>query len=60
MLNIINTINLPMSITFYDDKGSLVYGTTQSLIDLSGLSSGIYIAEIKAGDVVVRKRWVKM
>jgi hypothetical protein len=29
-------------------------------MDIGTLSSGVYIAEIKCGDLVVRKKWVKM
>jgi hypothetical protein len=62
-------LNIPLyglqaqHITIYNVNGKLVSETNQPVnnrIDISELPGGIYIAEVKANEMVKRVRWVKM
>jgi len=50
-------------VNIYNTTGSLVSQTKQpqtKSIDISQLANGVYVAEIKVGDAIVKRRWVKM
>ena len=50
-------------INIYNTTGSLVSQTKQpqsKSVDISQLATGVYVAEIKVGDVSVKRRWVKI
>ena len=50
-------------INIYPVTGNLINPCGQlkdNSIDVSALPPGVYIAEIKSGDLVVRKKWIKM
>ena len=54
---------LAEQVNIYNTNGQLlseVKQPTNNRLDISNLATGVYIAEIKAKDVVQRVRWVKM